>query len=244
MGRDQLEVVGGQKTAAQMLAGLPKQLGDNGTPVTYSRLRASINEARVTRAVKEVTLQPPDPRWLGSVERIGKTSYFRMPNGMLVTHFVLLKALLSSTEVVDDLAYEIGAHLCQAFCQESDTSIPEILVASNDHAYVLGSAVQRLCGIRCGVIDRVALLPGRRLTRETVSLDFSGRSVALLVDVSATASEIERAASLLIHRGAQLGAIVCAVWLECAVPRFVEAFRWITLARPKRDLGFVYRSAP
>jgi hypothetical protein len=211
---------------------------------SYSRLRLDLGAQSLLEAVSRVTLKPPDSRWKGGTQDVGEVSFLRMPNGMLVSHFVLMKALLNSAESIDRIAYEVAAHVCQGFCPQADEMWPDLLVASSDHSYLIGAAVQRFTGIRCAVIDRIGLLPGRRLTRDTISLDVTGKCVALIVDVSATASEMERAASLLITRGAQLQSIVCCVWLECAIPRFVEWFRFVPLCRPKRSLNFVYRSAP
>lgn len=210
---------------------------------TYSRLRMNVIEKELLEQVNAVTLTPPDDRWKGETETIADQQFLRMPNGMLVTHFVLMKALLHRAETIDRIAYEVAAHACHGFCPETEDLWPDLFVASSDHAYLIGSAVQRLTGIKCAVIDRIGLLPGRRLTRDTISLDVTGKRVALLVDVSATASEMERAASLLVHRGARLQMILCCVWLECAIPKFVDWFPFVPLCKPKRQLDFIYRSA-
>lgn len=245
------DLKGGQLVARESdaLAHLEQGVAFNGSNLMapnniYSRLRMSVSECEFLDWIDSVTLRPPDERWKGEIDNISEVSFLRMPNGMLVTHFVLMKALLNRVELVDRIAYEVAAHACQGFFPEVDELWPELFVASSDHSYLIGAAVQRLTGVKCAVIDRIGLLPGRRLTRDTISLDVTGKRVALIVDVSATASEMERAASLLIHRGAQVKIIVCCVWLECAIPKFVDWFHFVPLCRPKEKLKYVYRSAP
>lgn len=208
-----------------------------------SMLRRAANESWLQEYVQEHTILGSTAEWAEGACRVRGRQYLRMANQMLVTHFVNMKSLLSDVQRIDALAYEVAWHSCCGFVPAAHGFWPDLLIAANDHSFLVGAAAQRLCGVPCAVIDRIGILPGRNLTRDTVSQDVADKSVVLISELSATASEIERAVSLLVQRGARVALIICCVWFECAFPRFVDALPFIGLCRPKRRLQFIYRSA-
>jgi hypothetical protein len=211
--------------------------------VLFALLRRAARESWIQQAVLEHTIQGSTATWAEGECRVGGRHYLRMANRMLVTHFINMKAMLSDVQKIDALAYEVAWQSCCGFVPDAHAYWPDLLVAANDLAFLIGAAAQRLCGVPCAVIDRIGILPGRHLTRDTVSQDVTDKRVVLISELSATASEIERAVSLLVQRGARISLIICCVWLECAFPRFVDRLPFIGLCRPKKRLSFVYRSA-
>jgi len=218
---------------------------DVGSPgnISFSLLRRAVRERWIQESVQEHTIQGSTAAWAEGACRVGRRYYLRMANRMLVTHFINMKAMLSDVQKIDALAYEVAWQSCCGFVPDAHAYWPDLLVAANDLAFLIGAAAQRLCGVPCAVIDRIGILPGRHLTRDTVSQDVTDKKVVLISELSATASEIERAVSLLVRSGARISLIICCVWLECAFPRFVDRLPFIGLCRPKRRLRFVYRSA-
>jgi hypothetical protein len=209
---------------------------------SYCDARRSSFEPILNEVVARTAITARSRDWPEKCVKVDGRSYLVMPNGMLITHFVNMKAVFADPDFVEAIAQEVLTQACFGFAPETRTLWPDAFVASSDQAYVVVSAMQQLLNRDCGVIHRIGLLPGRALTREITSVNVRGRRVCLVVDLSATGAEIEKSVTVLVQQGARIASIVCCVWLDCAQPKFLHELRFLPLARPRLRLGFVYRS--
>ncbi len=171
--------------------------------------------------------------------------FLRMTNRMLVSCYLHLKAALQRPEALSTITYEVIYSLYQQFRRTPPVTRPcDVLVVPNNTALLVGAAVQAMTEIPVCIVDKLGPIPSRHLAHSQTSVPLKDKRVCLLVEVSATGSEVDRAVLFLSSQRAPVDkAIVIACYgLEVGRSMLTKLVQHTTLCRPKEDLGYVYRS--
>lgn len=169
--------------------------------------------------------------------------YRKMPNNMLVSCYLNLKQIGNDYKALTSLAYEIVLELMGFFRRDVDLSNAfDVLVTPNNTALFLASTVQSIIEKPIIAIDRLGPIPALQLQRARLAESLKGRRVTVVEEVIATGNEVDRAIMFLNHLGAHITRIIALYNLEVGRPMLLEDEQLVSLCKPKRELGYVYRS--
>lgn len=175
--------------------------------------------------------------------RLSGEWFVRLPNGMLASHYLNTKVPFGSPTCLLDAAYEVVRFIYRSFRRDLVVNLDgKVLVAPSHNALMLASAVHAICGIDLAVVDKLGPLPSRHLAAISASTDVRGKAAILLVDVSSTGSEIDRAIQYLEYRRARTELVVCAYNWAVGRPILCSRSMMRTLCRPMGHFKYVYRS--
>jgi hypothetical protein len=218
--------------------------GDHDLP-TYRR-RAS--HLRLCALLAEDAIVFPDksrgiPKPHSNIVLLGAQRYLRMPNGMLVSAYIDFKSAVTNPEALSAVAYEVIYALYQGFRTDLDSKPCDVVVVPNNTALLVGAAVQAITDIPVCVIDQLGPIPSARVatTHESSHLEEQSRA-CLLVEVAATGGEIDRTVLHLASRHIRIVHVISCYNLEVGHSLLTESVKQTHLCRPKRELGYVYRS--
>jgi hypothetical protein len=205
--------------------------------IAHAKLLALLSPKGVIHAYPGCGLPRDDIVWLDG------RWYLRMPNRMLVTCYLNMKEALKRPVNLTTISYEVVYALYNYFRREPPIIRPcDVIVVPSNIALLVGAAVQSFTEIPVCVIDKLGPIPSKHLAQTHASIPLRDKRICLLVEVSATGSELDRTILYLSSQKAQVQKVIVCYNLEVGRSMLTEHVEFTSLCCPKKDLGYVYRS--
>lgn len=162
--------------------------------------------------------------------------YLELHDGAWANKWLDVKSLLRTPSVAFFTAYEVGYALTDGYSRDLDE---DVIVASNNTAFVIASLLQQLFDHKQLVmIDRLGPVPNiARLW--LLGLDrVDNKRICMIEDVMSTGREVDMTEIIARVHHAEISRAISMFDLEVASSRLVSKNRLLALCRPSKEIQY------
>ena len=225
---------------------LIKDLRPGGNLTSLRKLRAGIAERILLNLIYEAGCLDIPTEDTPAEERAWTSGryYRKMPNGMLVSCYLNLKALGKNPCFLLGLAYEIVLVLTDFFRRDKNPADEyDFIVVPNNTALFLTATVQSILKKPVVAIDRLGPIPTMNFLRPRLKEQLKRKRVVLIEEVVATGNEVDRSLLFLSGvAGAKVTKVLALYNLDVGMPMLASDEDVFSLCHPKGAILYEYRS--
>ncbi len=239
-------IAGSNELDKSVIPQLDKDLQLRNSAKNLTKLRKWFSDQMLTQLLLEPNcLEIPNEEDILKNKAVYKSGryYLKMPNGMIVTCYINLKEIAKEHTALQRLGYEYMLHLVEFFRRDkSPLNDFQYLLAPNNTALFLASAVQAIIEKPLIAVDRLGPIPALQLRRKKLGEILAGKAVVVIEEVVGTGSEVDRTVIFLNDIGAEIKLILALYNLGVGKPFLPLPGQLVSLCRPREELKYVYRS--